>query len=53
MEDLNYRRTLQAFELSNRLLEEVKKTRQAHQAQEDFQKTLERLWLSMSNEKPS
>jgi hypothetical protein len=44
-------RTLEGMELSAEVVQQLKKSARKTQAEEDFKRTLEKLWLSKSNEK--
>jgi len=43
-------RALEGMELSPEVVEQLKKNARKTQAEEDFKRTLEKLWLSKSNE---
>jgi hypothetical protein len=47
----DYHRALEMMEMANRAMEYLKNTDRKVQAEEDFRQTLEKLWLSKSNEK--
>ena len=44
-------RALEGMELSAEVVQQLKKSARKTQAEEDFKRTLEKLWLSKSNEK--
>jgi hypothetical protein len=46
-------RALEGMELSAEVVEQLKKNARKTQAEEDFKRTLEKLWLSKSNESRS
>jgi hypothetical protein len=43
-------RALEGMELSAEVVQQLKKSARKTQAEEDFKRTLEKLWLSKSNE---
>lgn len=47
----DYRRALEMMELSAKTMEYLKKADRERKAEEAFKETLEKLWLSKSNEK--
>jgi hypothetical protein len=44
-------RALEGMELSAEVVQQLKKSARKTQAEEDFKRTLEKMWLSKSNEK--
>jgi hypothetical protein len=44
-------RVLEGMELSAEVVQQLKESARKTQAEEDFKRTLEKLWLSKSNEK--
>lgn len=55
MGELNpdYHRAFEMMDLASEAMECLKKNEQKEQAEEAFKETLEKLWLSKSNEKPN